>query len=82
MFSQDVKTKKENDEEKHILETKSAAGKLYALISPNYKRAFNCQQDEVPKDSYQRFQLAVDYISGMTDSYIVDLYNELTNSKY
>lgn len=82
MFSQDVKTKEGNDEEKHILETKSAAGKLYALISPNYKRAFNCQQDEVPKDSYQRFQLAVDYISGMTDSYIVDLYNELTNSKY
>lgn len=82
MFSQDAKTKEGNDEEKHILDTKSAAGKLYALISPNYKRAFNCQQNEVPKDSYQRFQLAVDYISGMTDSYIVDLYNELTNSKY
>ncbi len=74
----------ENDEErvnKLILSSKTTEGKLYALISPNYKHAYGCKDDEVPNDPYQRFQLAVDHVSGMTDSYIVDLYNELTNRK-
>ena len=74
----------ENDEErpnKLILSSKTTEGKLYALISPNYKHAYGCKDDEVPNEPYQRFQLAVDHVSGMTDSYIVDLYNELTNRK-
>lgn len=79
MFSNNMK-KKGNG--KFILNTKSAEGKLYALISPNYKRAFDCAEDEVPADPYDRFLLAVDHVSGMTDSYIVDLYNELTNSRF
>ncbi len=66
---------------KLILSPKTTEGKLYALISPNYKHAYSCKEDEVPNEPYQRFQLAVDHVSGMTDSYIVDLYNELTNRK-
>lgn len=66
---------------KLILSSKTTEGKLYALISPNYKHAYGCKDDEVPNEPYQRFQLAVDHVSGMTDSYIVDLYNELTNRK-
>lgn len=66
---------------KLILSPKTTEGKLYALISPNYKHAYGCKDDEVPNEPYQRFQLAVDHVSGMTDSYIVDLYNELTNRK-
>lgn len=82
MFSDAIKEKIVNGVKKYILNSKTAEGKLYALISPNYKRAFNCERNEVPADPYHRFLLAVDHVSGMTDSYIVDLYNELTNSKY
>lgn len=73
--------KDEKRANKLILSSKTTEGKLYALISPNYKHAYGCKDDEVPKEPYQRFQLAVDHVSGMTDSYIVDLYNELTNRK-
>jgi dGTP triphosphohydrolase len=82
MFNEDVMKYKEDHGKKVLsIKTKSAEGKLYALISSNYKRAFDCEENEVPIDPYQRFQLAVDHVSGMTDSYIVDLYNELTNRK-
>ena len=82
MLNEDVIKKEVRGEcEKLILKSKSAEGKLYALISSNYKRAFDCEKDEVPLDLYHRFLLAVDHVSGMTDSYIVDLYNELTNRK-
>lgn len=82
MFSDVIEEKEIDGKKKFILKSKTAEGKLYALISPNYKRAFNCDRNEVPAQPYQRFLLAVDHVSGMTDSYIVDLYNELTNSKY
>ena len=81
MFSDAIKEEVNNGEKKYILNSKSADGKLYALISSNYKRAFDCEENEVPAEPYQRFLLAVDHVSGMTDSYIVDLYNELTNRK-
>lgn len=79
MFSPDIK----QDEEpgKLELKTKTRDGKLYALISANYKRAAGCKSKEVPEDPYRRFLLAVDHVSGMTDSYAVDLYNELNNRK-
>ena len=79
MFSDDIQKKEE--EESIILGGKTLEGKLYALISPNFKRAVGCEKDEVPKDHYQRFLLAVDHVANMTDSYAVDLYNELTNRK-
>ena len=81
MFSDRIKEEVVNGEKKYILNSKSADGKLYALISSNYKRAFDCEENEVPAEPYNRFLLAVDHVSGMTDSYIVDLYNELTNRK-
>lgn len=79
MFSSDIERNKNTG--KLELNTKTRAGKLYALISDNYKRAAGCKANEVPEESYRRFLLAVDYVAGMTDSYAVDLYNELTNRK-
>lgn len=79
MFSPDIKRDKESG--KLELKTKTSDGKLYALISDNYKRAAGCKSNEIPKDPYRRFLLAVDHVSGMTDSYAVDLYNELNNRK-
>lgn len=81
MFSDTLKEKVIKGQKKFILKHRTTDGKLYALISPNYKRAFDCNEDEVPIEPYQRFQLAVDHVSGMTDSYIVDLYNKLVNKK-
>lgn len=80
MFCEEIQNQK--DSTKPIcLKSKSLEGKLYALISPNYKRALGCKNDEVPKEPYYRFLLAVDHVASMTDSYAVDLYNELTNRK-
>lgn len=80
MFSDDV-IKKDKQTNRDIINTKTKAGKIYSLISENYRRAV-CTKDEViPADPYLKFQLAVDYVAGMTDSYALDLYNQLTNSK-
>lgn len=79
MFSSDIKSNENTG--KLELNTKTSAGKLYALISDNYKRAAGCKTNEVPEEPYRRFLLAVDHVAGMTDSYAVDLYNELTNRK-
>ena len=79
MFSDNIQKKEK--EERIILKVKSLEEKLYALISPNFKRAVGCEKNEVPKDHYQRFLLAVDHVANMTDSYAVDLYNELTIKK-
>ena len=80
MFCEEVQS--QSDITKPIcLKSKSLEGKLYALISPNYKRALGCNNKEVPRDPYHRFLLAVDHVASMTDSYAVDLYNELTNKK-
>lgn len=81
MFSQKIEEKEVDGRKKYYLDSRTAEGKLYALISSNYKRAFNCEEEEIPAEYYHRFLLAVDHVSGMTDSYIVDLYNELTNKK-
>lgn len=82
MFSNDIKEGINDCGEKiYTLSTKKESGKLYALISPNYKRAFGCTENQIPAKYYERFLLAVDHVSGMTDSYAVDLYNELNNRK-
>jgi len=57
--------------------TKSKEGKLYNLISENYRRMVMKKGEEFPMDNYRRFQLVIDFISGMTDSYAMDYYNEL-----
>jgi dGTPase len=62
--------------------------KLYQLISPNYRIRYekeladfcasNPWEESAVMDVYLRLLLAVDYISGMTDSYAKALYQELT----
>lgn len=64
-------------------DTRTYEGKLYSIISSNYKfiNCINCLEDEIkPFDKlsiYERIQLCVDFISGMTDSYAVNLYKQL-----
>lgn len=71
---------------------KSYAGKLYYLISSNFK--YIAKQDYSEDDSsiksikkvedftlHDKLRLIVDFISGMTDSYAMGLYQELTGIK-
>lgn len=72
-----------NSTQEEIDNTKIYAGKLYKIISSNFKyiarhdywtggyRKFN----DIP--IYDKLHLVVDYISGMTDSYAVNLYKKL-----
>lgn len=55
----------------------SREGKLYSLISPNFIRVYNSE----PEATYYKHLLLTDYISGMTDSYALKLYRELTGYK-
>lgn len=49
---------------------------VYGRISENYRRVFESKNNELPVD-YKEAQLLTDAISGMTDSYLISLYNEL-----
>ena len=59
-------------------------GKIFRLISSNFKYialhdySRNCQKKLSEIDVYDKLHLVVDFISGMTDSYAVNLYKELT----
>ena len=52
--------------------------RLYNIISSNYRKIYEKVSD---KTKYHRIQLVVDYISGMTDRYAIDLYQELKGIK-
>ncbi len=57
-------------------------GKLYSLISDNFKyiQQYNnngIYDDKIELSEYQRIQLVIDFISGMTDSYALNLNNKL-----
>ncbi len=64
--------------------TKEYAGKIYSKISENYKYiALHDYKNNGRKDfnkltTYDKLHLIVDFVSGMTDSYAVSLYKELT----
>lgn len=68
---------------KEIKDTKTYAGKLYKGISANFKYiACHDYEKEKQRDFedipiYDKMHLVVDYISGMTDSYAVNLYKKL-----
>ena len=53
---------------------------VYGRISENYRRVFEQPTEEVARFPlrYRECQLLTDMISGMTDSYAIDLCNELT----
>lgn len=48
----------------------------YGRISENYRRVFEDKNNQLP-DAYKEAQLLTDAISGMTDSYLIGLHNEL-----
>ncbi|WP_337236403.1 dGTP triphosphohydrolase [Proteus faecis] len=48
----------------------------YKCISENYRRVFESKENKLPI-LYKEFQLLADAISGMTDSYLISLHNEL-----
>jgi len=55
-------------------------GKIYELISDNYRRVFekNLKNDS-QNSKYYKLQLVTDYIAGMTDSFACRLHKDLTN---
>lgn len=73
-----------NSSEEELQNTRTYAGKLYRLISPNFKyiACYNYETDQPKKISelsvYDKLHLVVDYISGMTDSFAVNLYKKLS----
>jgi dGTPase len=63
------------------ISSKEMGGKAYALMSQNYRAIYETTDDldvGLP-DEYRRALLITDYISGMTDSFALHLYQELNN---
>lgn len=71
---------------------KTREGKLFNVISKNYRHVHSlnfkykivCEDNDgitLNLDLYSRIQLVTDFISGMTDSYAVDLYQKLKGVK-
>ena len=54
--------------------------RLYKLISSSYRYVFS-NIENYENEEYKKLQLIVDYISGMTDSYAINLYQELKGIK-
>ena len=55
-------------------------GKLYLLLSPNYRRSFERSlKRNKSNEIYRRLQLVTDQIAGMTDTYACRLHRELTD---
>lgn len=57
-------------------DTKSKEGKLFNMISNNYKIIMN-EKEIYQNEKYKLLRLVTDYISGMTDSFAISLYREL-----
>ncbi len=54
--------------------------RLFKIISTSYRKVF-MDIEKYPNKEYKKFQLITDFISGMTDSYAIDLYQELKGIK-
>lgn len=54
--------------------------RLYNIISNSHRKVFE-SIERYPNQEYKKFQLIVDFISGMTDSYAINLYQELKGIK-
>ena len=66
--------------------TKHSNGKLYALISENFKHIQYYDENgrynsDMKLSRYQRLQIVIDFISGMTDSYALNLHNMLCGKR-
>lgn len=67
--------------------TKVKTGKLFHLISPNFRHIQRLDKDGLPTKEYKemslynQLMLVTDFISGMTDSYAVSLHQKLMGAK-
>lgn len=66
--------------------TKHSNGKLYALISENFKHIQYYDENgrynsDMKLSRYQRLQMVIDFVSGMTDSYALNLHNMLCGKR-
>lgn len=74
---------------KDLVDTSTYAGKLFRLISPNYRyiSRFDYETNKEPLIEVEKMsdesliRLSVDFIAGMTDSYAMKMYKELTGIK-
>lgn len=55
--------------------------RLFKLISSNHRFVYS-RIEKYTNEEYKKLQLIVDYISGMTDSFAINLYQELKGIKY
>lgn len=55
--------------------------RLYNLMSSSYRHIYENFNTYKSNPEYSKFQLVVDFISGMTDSYALDLYQKLNGIK-
>jgi dGTPase len=64
--------------------SKTEEGKLYLLISDNYRdimKKYPTEQTGGEPSLYDRLLLVTDFVCGMTDSYALELYRKLTGIK-
>lgn len=61
----------------YYISTNNKEGMTYEIISNNYRNELSSMGQSVPQDTYSKFLLVTDYISGMTDKFAYNLYNEL-----
>lgn len=76
---------------KDLSKPKTYSGKLFKLISSNFTyvalyphnaEAVKLEDQINDLSAYERLLLVTDFISGMTDSYAVDIYQKLTGIKH
>lgn len=68
-------------ESKNFLEKGNTyESRLYKLISSSYRYIYS-NIEKYENEEYKKLQLIVDYVSGMTDSYAINLYQELKGIK-
>ncbi|MCE6988048.1 dGTP triphosphohydrolase [Dyadobacter sp. CY323] len=68
-----------------LKETFKASGnnyeaRLYKIISSSHRTIFE-KIEKYPNDTYRRLQLVTDFVTGMTDSYAINLFQELKGIK-
>lgn len=57
-------------------DSKTKEGRLYLTISSSYRYLYETH-NKYSKENYKRIQLIIDFISGMTDNYALELYQRL-----
>lgn len=72
----------EASESKNFKETggNNKEARLFKLLSSSHRFVYS-NIEQYQNDKYKRLQLIVDYISGMTDSYAINLFQELKGIK-